>query len=199
MLSLGNESSWEVIVISKNHIETLVTLKLVTQIQQYIHVWKAFDKSFWMVYHFSSFDDVIIFHCFRWKRHGYVILSQMKFVDSCGSWVGQPLWEFSSIELFYFLRQRRKTKNTLCLNIWRHQIKGNDYRYSFVLTYSYSCYASINLTGYHPPGPLNFSVNIPAPGTAFQCKTPAPGSKKRTKIPTPGHNLPSSNAKISMK
>ena len=49
------------------------------------------------------------------------------------------------------------------------------------------------------PGPLNFSVKIPAPGTAFQCKTPAPGSKKRNKIPTPGHNLPGSNAKISMK
>ena len=62
--------------------------------------------------------------------------------------------------------------------------------------------ASINLTGYHPPradpGPLIFSVKIPTPGTAFQCKTPAPGSKKRNKIP-PGHNLPSSNAKISMK
>ena len=64
-------------------------------------------------------------------------------------------------------------------------------------------YASINLTGYHPPGltpwPLIFSVKIPSPGTAFQCKTRAPGSKKRNKIPTPGHNLPSSNVKISMK
>ena len=56
---------------------------------------------------------------------------------------------------------------------------------------------------YHPPGltpgPLIFSVKIPAPRTAFQCRTSAPGSKKKTKIPTPGHNLPSSNAKISMK
>ena len=59
--------------------------------------------------------------------------------------------------------------------------------------------AGNNLTGYHPPGPLIFSVKIPAPGTAFQCKTPAPGSKKRNKISTPGHNFPSSNAKISMK
>ena len=56
-------------------------------------------------------------------------------------------------------------------------------------------YAGINLTGYHPPGPLIFSVKIPAPGTAFQCKTPAPGSKKRNKI----HNLPGSNVKIFMK
>ena len=64
-------------------------------------------------------------------------------------------------------------------------------------------YAGINLTGYHPPGltprPLIFSVKIPVPGTAFQCKPPAPGSKNETKIPTPGHNLPSSNAKRSMK
>ena len=49
--------------------------------------------------------------------------------------------------------------------------------------------AGINLTGYHPPGltpgPLIFSVKIPAPGTAFQCKTPAPGSRKLHKIPTP--------------
>ena len=60
-------------------------------------------------------------------------------------------------------------------------------------------YAGISLTGYHPPGATNFFVKIPAPGTAFQCKAPAPGSKKRNKIPTPGHNLPDSNAKISMK
>ena len=65
-------------------------------------------------------------------------------------------------------------------------------------------YAAINLTGYHPPlprltaGPLIFSVKIPTPGAAFQCKTPAPGSKNETKVPTPGHNLPSSNAKISI-
>ena len=65
------------------------------------------------------------------------------------------------------------------------------------------CNAGINLTGYHPPGltpgPLIFSVKIPAPGTAFQYKTLAPGSKKRNKNPPPGHNLPSSNAKRSMK
>ena len=41
-------------------------------------------------------------------------------------------------------------------------------------------YASINLTGYHPPPgltarPLIFSVKIPTSGTAFQCKTPTPG------------------------
>ena len=46
-------------------------------------------------------------------------------------------------------------------------------------------YAGINLTGYPPPGlipgPLIFSAEIPAPGTAFQCKTLAPGSKKRNK------------------
>ena len=39
--------------------------------------------------------------------------------------------------------------------------------------------AGINLTGYHPPGrtpgPLTFSVKIPALGTAFQYKTPALG------------------------
>ena len=60
-------------------------------------------------------------------------------------------------------------------------------------------YAGINLTGYHPPGPLIFSVKIPVPGTAFQCKTPAPGSENEAKIPTPRHNLPSSNAKRSIK
>ena len=63
--------------------------------------------------------------------------------------------------------------------------------------------AGINLTGYHlpglTPGPLNFFVKILSPRTAFQCKTPAPGSKKRNKIFTPGHNLPGSNAEISMK
>ena len=36
------------------------------------------------------------------------------------------------------------------------------------------------------PGPLIFSVKIPAPETVFQCNTPAPGSRKRNKIPTPG-------------
>ena len=66
------------------------------------------------------------------------------------------------------------------------------------------CNAGINLTSYHPPprltpGPLIFSIKIPTPGTALQCKTPAPGSRKRNKIPTPGHNLPGSNAKISIK
>ena len=35
------------------------------------------------------------------------------------------------------------------------------------------------------PGPLIFSVKIPAPGTAFQCKTPAPGSKKTKQNPHP--------------
>ena len=76
---------------------------------------------------------------------------------------------------------------------------------------AWSSNASINLTGYHPPSPsplppspanprpLFFYVKIPTPGTVFQCKTPAPGSKKRNKIPTPGRNLPSWNAKISMK
>ena len=50
-----------------------------------------------------------------------------------------------------------------------------------------------------PPGPLIFSHQNSRPGTAFQCKTPAPGSKNETIIPTPRHNLPSLNAKISMK
>ena len=64
-------------------------------------------------------------------------------------------------------------------------------------------YASINLTGYHPPGltagPLIFSAKIPTRGTVFQCKTPANGSEKTKQNPHPGHHLPSSNAKISMK
>ena len=59
--------------------------------------------------------------------------------------------------------------------------------------------AGISLTGYHPPRATKFFRQNPHPGTAFQCKTPAPGSKKRSKNPTPGHNLPSSNAKRSMK
>ena len=37
------------------------------------------------------------------------------------------------------------------------------------------------------PWPIMFFVEIPAPGTAFQCKTPATGLKKnKTKSPPPG-------------
>ena len=58
-------------------------------------------------------------------------------------------------------------------------------------------YAGINLTGYHPPpGPLIFSIKIPAPGQLFSAKD---RPKNETIIPTPRHNLPSLNAKISMK
>ena len=72
-------------------------------------------------------------------------------------------------------------------------------------TWVLSCNAGINLTGYLPPhtgltpGPLTFSVRFLAPRTVFPCKTPVPGSKERNKFPTPGHNLPSLNAKISMR
>ena len=70
--------------------------------------------------------------------------------------------------------------------------------------------AGINLTGYHPPPPpppphqadpqaTNFFHQNPYPKTAFQCKTLAPGLKNRNENPTPRHNLPSSNAKRSMK
>ena len=91
--------------------------------------------------------------------------------------------------------------------------EGLSFDLSFLVLYSrlirfhddHLNYAGINLTGYHPPPPeliawpLIFPVKIPTPRTAFQCKTPAPGSKNKTKIPTTGHNLPSSNAKISLK
>ena len=65
-------------------------------------------------------------------------------------------------------------------------------------------YAGINLISYHPPprltpGPLIFSVKTPPPGQLFSAKLWPPGRKNETKIPTPGHNLPSSNAKRSMK
>ena len=64
-------------------------------------------------------------------------------------------------------------------------------------------YASINLTGYHPPGltarPIIFPSKSPPRGQLFIAKLQPLGRKKRNKIPTPGHNLPSSNAKISMK
>ena len=45
----------------------------------------------------------------------------------------------------------------------------------------------------------NFFSQNPCPGTAFECKIPAPGSKKTKQKSPPGHNLPSSNAKRSMK
>ena len=71
---------------------------------------------------------------------------------------------------------------------------------------SHFCYAGINLTGYHPPPPkadcraTNFFRQNPRPGgQLFSAKLRSPGRNKRNKIPTPGHNLPSSNAKISMK
>ena len=65
-------------------------------------------------------------------------------------------------------------------------------------------YAGINLTCYHPPRTdsraANFfpSKSLP-PEKLFSAKLRSPGRKNETKIPTPGHNLPSSNAKISMK
>ena len=63
--------------------------------------------------------------------------------------------------------------------------------------------AGINLTGYHLPGltpvPLIFPSKSPPPGQRFSAKLRPPGRKNETKIPTPGHDLPSSNAKISMK
>ena len=46
------------------------------------------------------------------------------------------------------------------------------------------------------PGPLIFSIKIPAPGQLFSAKL---RPKNETIIPTPRHNLPSLNAKISMK
>ena len=63
--------------------------------------------------------------------------------------------------------------------------------------------ASINLTGYHlplaDPQATNFFCQNPCPGDSFPgAKLRSPGRKKRNKIPTPGHNLPGSNAKISM-
>ena len=48
------------------------------------------------------------------------------------------------------------------------------------------------------PGPLIFSIKIPTLGQLFSAKLRPPGRKIETKIPTHGHNLPSSNAKISM-
>ena len=54
-------------------------------------------------------------------------------------------------------------------------------------------YAGINLTGYHPPWltprPLIFSMQNSSPRV----------EKMKQKIPTPEHNLPSLNAKRSMK
>ena len=55
---------------------------------------------------------------------------------------------------------------------------------------------SIWLVTIPPPGPLIFSIKIPAPGQLFSAKL---RPKNETIIPTPRHNLPSLNAKISMK
>ena len=66
--------------------------------------------------------------------------------------------------------------------------------------------AGINLTGYYPPSPRAdrratnfFPSKSPPPRQLFSAKLRPPGQKNETKIPTPGHNLPSSNAKISLK
>ena len=48
------------------------------------------------------------------------------------------------------------------------------------------------------PRATNFFHQNPHPRTAFSAKLRPPGRKNETKIPTHGHNLPSSNAKISM-
>ena len=66
-----------------------------------------------------------------------------------------------------------------------------------------SGYAGINLTGYYPPpgltaGPLIFSVN-PHPRDSFSVQNSGPRVEKTKQVPTPGYNLPSLNAKRSMK
>ena len=76
-----------------------------------------------------------------------------------------------------------------------------------ILVYATLSYAGINLTGYHPPPPpppanpgaTNFFRQDPRPGDSFSVQNSGPRVEKQSKIPTPGHNLPSSNAKISMK
>ena len=67
-------------------------------------------------------------------------------------------------------------------------------------------YAGINLTGCHPFPPRGdpratnfFPSKSPPPGQLLSAKLRTPGRKNETKIPTPGHNLPSLNAKRSMK
>ena len=64
-------------------------------------------------------------------------------------------------------------------------------------------YAGINLTGYHPPRAdrqaTNFFRQNPHPRDSFSVQNSSHRVKNETKIPTPGYNLPSSNAKISMK
>ena len=65
------------------------------------------------------------------------------------------------------------------------------------------CYTGINLTSYHPPRltpwPLIFPSKSPPPGQLFSAKLRLLGRKNEAKINTPGHNLPSANAKRSMK
>ena len=59
----------------------------------------------------------------------------------------------------------------------------------------------IILTGYHPPfaRATNFFRQNPRPGDSFLVQNVGPRAEKRNKIPTPRHDLPSSNAKISVK
>ena len=103
-------------------------------------------------------------------------------------------------------KSERKMFIYTCLQI-KHQIlldkekPNSPCRKQFVMTHNQPkhrvAYAGINLTGYHPPGLT--PGPLPKPRTAFQCKTSAPWLKNETEIPTPRHNLPSSNANISMK
>ena len=81
------------------------------------------------------------------------------------------------------------------------QLKLKEFNFEVMdfTTLSFNTYAGITLTGYHAPGPIFFSSESSSWGQLFQCKTLYPGSTKRNKIPTAGHNLPSSNANISMK
>ena len=69
--------------------------------------------------------------------------------------------------------------------------------------FSCLCYnACINLTGYHPPGltagPLIFFCQNLHPRDSFSVQNSGLRVKNETKVPIPGHNLPSSNAKISI-
>ena len=73
-----------------------------------------------------------------------------------------------------------------------------------VLILSLKLFSEVKLCSYQfdwlpslpPPRATNFSIKIPAPGQLFSAKL---RPKNETIIPTPRHNLPSLNAKISMK
>ena len=59
--------------------------------------------------------------------------------------------------------------------------------------------AGINLTPQANPRATNFFHQKPHPRDSFSVQNSGSQVEKRNKIPTPGHNLPGSNAKISMK